>query len=100
MSATRASRRSARRQAACSAITLAGNASTAKSRASSAIRVSANTRMPGMIEAITMNNAELIKELRIAAHALELDNPRYPSAYIVSLLDQAADALISPLNGR
>ena len=46
-----------------------------------------------MIEAITMNNAELIKELRIAAHALELNNPRYPSAYIVSLLDQAADAL-------
>ena len=40
-----------------------------------------------------MNNAELIKELRIAAHALELDNPRYPSAYIVFLLDQAADAL-------
>ena len=40
-----------------------------------------------------MNNAELIKELRIAAHALELNNPRYPSAYIVSLLDQAADAL-------
>ena len=40
-----------------------------------------------------MNNAELIKELRIAAHALELDNPRYPSVYIVSLLDQAADAL-------
>ena len=41
----------------------------------------------------TVCNAELIKELRIAAHALELDNPRYPSAYIVSLLDQAADAL-------
>jgi hypothetical protein len=40
-----------------------------------------------------MSTAELIKELRIAAHALELDNPRYPSAYIVSLLDQAADAL-------
>ena len=40
-----------------------------------------------------MNNAELIKELRIAAHALELDNPRYLSTYIVSLLDQAADAL-------
>ena len=55
-------------------ITLAGNALTARSRASPVIRISANTRTPGMIEAIAMNNAELIKELRIAAHALELDN--------------------------
>ena len=30
-------------------------------------------RTPGMIEAIAMNNAELIKELRIAASTLELD---------------------------
>ena len=59
------------REPACSFCITAPDAMTAKSHASPAIRVSANIRTPGMIEVITMNNAELIKELRIAAHAIQ-----------------------------
>ena len=59
------------REPACSFCITAPDAIAAKSHASPAIRASVNIRTPGMIEAITMNNAELIKELRIAAHAIE-----------------------------